>query len=277
VKTHRIFVPPEECDPERIVFSERSAHYLRKVLRLGSGDRVHAFNGNGEYVVELIVAGRGPMTGRIVERLPAETRPRFELILAFACVRPGPFQEILRHCTELGVSRFIPILSTFSNRKPTEKKERWQAVVQSAAQQSGWMGCPEVESPLTLTRLLQQETPECSRLILSPHARSVPILEVLEEERPDRALVLVGPEGGFDASEEASALEKGFRPASLGSGVLRTETAAVVAVGSVMLWEEAFLRRPSLSCAQVGSAVGEGDSLKAEGFVRNGDKAGSSG
>lgn len=260
MRIHRICVAPEDVGVEWVVFSDRASHYLRNVLRLGLGDRVQAFDGTRECLVEVALSDKGSTAGRILEIRQEKARHTLGVILAVSCVRPGPFEEILRHGTELGISRFIPVLSARATRRPTEKKDRWESVVKAAAQQSGRVSCPEVEPPLGFERLLERQMGEHTRFILSLHERARPMIHVLAEDHPDRVLVLIGPEGGFDAAEEAKAFDGGFKPVSLGPGVLRTETAAVVAAGMLQLWHDSVCRQ--VLPAMPGGAKSRGESCK---------------
>ncbi len=170
-----------------------------------------------------------------------------DITLAFGCVRPGPFQEILRHGTELGVRRFVPVLARRTVRRPERRKERWEHVIASAASQSGRTTLPVMESPVDLEGLIASTADSRTRFVLSPHSSARPLLESLEHEHPRALLLLVGPEGGFDETEEERAVEEGFKRVGLGPGILRTETASVVAVGVCFAW----LHRTRLGALQV--------------------------
>jgi 16S rRNA (uracil1498-N3)-methyltransferase len=237
VKPRRLFVPPYELAGQNaILFSPKDTHYLRGVLRLQTGDQVEVFDGIARYAVRLGALRGGRLQGDIIEACVTEHGPRVRIALAFACVRPAPFQEILRHGTELGVSHFIPLLTQRTTRRPTEKRERWESIVRSACAQSGRCVPPQVEDPLTLEQLICRGIHEDTRLLLSPAVEAFPLLGLLREASPRKAVVLVGPEGGLEPSEESLAIDAGFVPASLGTAILRTETAASIAVGMLSLW-----------------------------------------
>lgn len=244
MKRRRIFVSASQISGGQIVFSVKDIHYLKSVLRLRIGDPVQVFDGAHEYAVQLETGDAGNLIGRVLDRARQEDpADRFQVTLAFGCVRPGPFSEILRHGTELGVCRFIPLLSRRATRRPAEKKERWEAIVKSAAEQCGRVQCPEVEAPVVLEDFLGSDRRDHTRLLLSPSAQATPLLEILETERPSEAIVLVGPEGGFHEDEEAHAVRSGFVPVSLGSNILRTETAALMAGGLLLTWHDWYRRR----------------------------------
>jgi 16S rRNA (uracil1498-N3)-methyltransferase len=238
MKCPRIFISPEELLGDRVSFSGNNARYLHKVLRLRPGDNVEVCDGTRDYLIRLTSCNRGGVQGTVTESGSPVKKEGIEITLGFSTVRPGPVQEILRHGTELGVSRFVPILSLRTNRRPLEKKQRWEAVVASASAQSRRCVLPEIEIPVTFDQFIERAGREEMRLLLSTESEAVPILAILEERVPRKVVILAGPEGGLDASEIKKAIDVGFEPVSLSRGILRSETAAVVAAGMVVLWHE---------------------------------------
>lgn len=237
LKQRRIFVAPESISPTGITFPPDAVHYLKRVLRLKPGDEVRVFDGKREHIVRLLWSGRDQVHGEIRASRMAEN-PELEITLAFGCIRPRPLQDILRHGTELGVSRFVPLLSHRTSRRPEYKKQRWQTIVASAAAQSGRADLPTVDSPISFGEFIRRDAGETTKLILSTSPGSVPLFEALQTAESRLVQLVVGPEGGFDPSEESSAVSRGYHAVGLGRGVLRTETAAIVAVGVLTSWFE---------------------------------------
>jgi len=238
VRVRRLFVTGEELRPEGVVFSAKHAHYLQKVLRLKSGDLLEVLDGRNRLVVRLDTPAEGRLTGRVLESHSLQDCTESSLVLAFACIRPGPAEEILRHGTELGVTRFVPILSRRSMRRPIGIRDRWISILEGAAAQSRRTRLPVLCNPQNLTDFLASLQGQQVRLLLSTQPDALPILACLESCPTGGVVLLTGPEGGFDASEESEALQLGFTTVSLGSGVLRSETAAIVAAATVMMWQQ---------------------------------------
>ncbi len=238
VKCPRIFISPEELLGDTVSFSGNDARYLYKVLRLRPGDNVEICDGTRDYLIRLTSCNRGAVQGTVIESGSPVKPEGIEITLGFSTVRPGPVQEILRHGTELGVSRFVPILSRRANRRPPEKKQRWEAIVASALAQSRRRVLPEIEIPMTFDQFIEWAGQEEVRLLLATGPEAVPILATLEERAPQKVVILAGPEGGLDASEIKKAIDVGFEPVSLSRSILRAETAAVVATGMVVLWHD---------------------------------------
>lgn len=235
MRIRRVFVPPEGISGRDVEFPSKVVHYLTKVLRIDLGEEVEAFDGRYTHRVRLLGCEKRGVRGEILRTSPAEPHYPCQITLAFGCVRPGPFEEILRHCTELGVCRFVPILTSRTARRPDTRKNRWDAVVAAAAAQAGRATLPAVEAPTTLDTFLRQER-KGLKLILSTEPEATPLLGELQRSPFSQLVVLVGPEGGFEQTEEDRARTNGFSPVSLGLSRLRTETAAVVAVGAAALW-----------------------------------------
>lgn len=235
MRTRRIFVPPEGITREGVAFPPKARHYLTRVLRLEPGQEVEVFDGRCTYRVRLIHCDGADLRGEIVESSPAAHRNLCEVTLAFGCVRPGPFEQILRHCTQLGVSCFVPVIARRTERRPDARKDRWHSVVASAAAQAGRADLPVIEAPADLDEFLERDVPG-SKLVLSTHPGASPLLDQLERLPAPRLVLLVGPEGGFEPAEEDRARHQGFTPVSLGPFALRTETAAVVSVGAAAVW-----------------------------------------
>lgn len=232
----RIFLTPENLCREGVSFPPKTAHYLRKVLRLKPGDFVEVFAGEQQCLIRLAASARGELRGEIIESKVAELCAAGELVLAFSCVRPGPVEQILRHGTELGVSRFVPLLPVRAHRRPAEVKQRWQSIVAAASAQSQRAHMPVLSPPLNFDDFIQKEPAPASKILLSTEYGAEPLLAFLEKNSPCDITILVGPEGGLSDEEKAKAIEAGFCPVSLGTGILRTETAAVVAAAAVGMW-----------------------------------------
>jgi len=203
---------------------------------------VEVFAGERQCVIRLTVPRSGEIRGEIVESKATELCLSEDLTLAFSCVRPGPVEEMLRHGTEVGVSRFVPIHTRRANRRPREIKERWESIVAAAAAQSRRTQVPALSSPLSFDVFIENASGSATKILLSTEAE--PLLAFLENKSPCEVTILVGPEGGLYEAEQSKAVDAGFHPVSLGTGVLRAETAAVVAAAAVTMWRHWSEIRP---------------------------------
>jgi 16S rRNA (uracil1498-N3)-methyltransferase len=228
MKLRRIHIAPEDIDDDYVRLTADHRNYLERVLRLSAGNRIIVCDGSSEHVAVLIRDRQKKLAARIkntTERNPSDL-PR--IVLGFGCVRPGPLEEILRHGTELGATVFVPLITARVVRRPESKKDRWDGITASAAQQCGRVDLPEVYPPTTLHGFIAERSEDELKIACTQHGHP-PSTSVL---RPAcSAVVAVGPEGGLEEAEEKLLLSAGFLPVSLGPWTLRTETAAILAAG----------------------------------------------
>lgn len=221
-------------------------HYLVHVLRMQKGDCVLLLDG-----------GRRVATARIAE-VSAETLVLEYLSIETAPVHAGPrvtlymgllkgerHDFVIQKATELGACRIVTVVCKrtvpdLSKEREKRRQERWLRIAQAAAQQCRRPDLPEVTPPLSLQEAVQAVPKDfTSRLMLyeglAPPLRSVLASTLDLAARPSGELaLLIGPEGGFDETEVAYATAAGFIPCSLGSRVLRAETAALAALAVVV-------------------------------------------
>ncbi|MGD9819618.1 MAG: 16S rRNA (uracil(1498)-N(3))-methyltransferase [Desulfomonilaceae bacterium] len=230
-----IFVDKEDFKGDRIRLSDKNKNYLFNVLRMKSGDRVIFSDGRSSYFARL-TGGADSGLGAIMEKqIESGDFLALDIMLVFGCVRPDPIEQILRHCTELGVRSFIPMLFERNTRKPQEKKQRWENIVAAACAQSGRLAPPIVYEPMFLKDFLSGLREECLRIFLDRYA-SNGLISVLDSSRSDHVIMLVGPEGGLTKNEAKLLEESQFVKVSLGNTILRTETASIAAVSVATCW-----------------------------------------
>ncbi len=216
----RIFIEAPLNEGAELVPSEAQAHYLANVLRLAAGAAIAVFNGqDGEWLARIGALRRGRAV-LAVERALRPQRASQELVLAFAPLKRDATDLLVRQATELGVTSLRPVMTARTNAARVNE-ERLAAITREAAEQCERLDLPAIEPPTDLAGLLAAW----------PAAR--PLAAALERTRPgpparDAHALLVGPEGGFAAAETDALRRASFvRPISLGSLILRAETAAV--------------------------------------------------
>ncbi len=202
-------------------------NYLATVLRLRPGDRVKLFDDRtGEWLAEIVEAGKKRVTLRIAERLK-EREAVPDLWLVFAPVKRGRIDWLVEKATELGVARLLPVITrrTIVDRL---NLERLRAHMIEAAEQCERTALPELAEPQKLDAILKT-WPRDRSLWFADEAGGEPFAPA-----PGPAAILIGPEGGFTDEERAAirALPQA-RPVSLGPRILRADTAALAAIS---LW-----------------------------------------
>ena len=240
---HRFFVSGHALRGQRVVMVGDQAHQVRAVLRLRPGQRIVVLDDSGwEYEVALTLVTRAEATGDIVERRPATGEPGVHLTLYPAVFKWERFEWMLQKCTEVGVSRFVPVVM---QRSPIQdpavispnKVARWQRIIVEAAEQSGRGRLPVLAPAVKLAEALADLSGAAYGLALMPweQAEAVTVAEALSQaDSPATIALFIGPEGGFTAEEVAHGRQQGAIPVTLGRRILRSETAAVVAAALVL-------------------------------------------
>jgi 16S rRNA (uracil1498-N3)-methyltransferase len=235
----RFFVSGARAPGERVALEPDDARKLITVLRRQPGDAVHVVDGAGAgFTARLAIDGKAAFAilERPLERAAAETAGR--IVLAQAIPKGQKMDYIVEKATELGVWAIVPLRSdrVAGDRTGEEKRERWQRIAKSAAQQAGRSRIPEVENVLGWPEL--RSTFERYDRVYVPWegAEIRPLRETFEPRaaHPGSALIVIGPEGGFAAAEIAAAQAAGAVPISLGPRILRTETAALAVVACLL-------------------------------------------
>lgn len=235
----RLFVADAALAPQAVVsLSASQAHYLRTVMRRGSGDVVCLFNGrDGEWAATLEQVSKGVATARCGERLrpQAEDRcPQQGPWLAFAPLKRGPVDLVAEKATELGVARLLPVMT----RRTTAARinaARLAAHAAEAAEQCRRLSVPTVDDPVALPRLGAVWPAERPLFVLAEHGAAAPAAAVFSAHAGTPAGLLVGPEGGLDDVDLDALSQLPFvTPVRLGPRVLRAETAALAGLA---LWQ----------------------------------------
>lgn len=226
-----------------VTLPDAAAHHALKVLRLRPGAGLVLFDGNGgEY------SGRVEEAGRVFRVMldewhDVEREASLRFTLAQALPSSDKMDLVVQKAVELGIASIQPLeakrsVVRLSGERAEKRIAHWRQVAVAACEQSGRNRVPEVHGLLDLAHYLAMRPADDEgtplRLLLSPHQG----VRLAELPRPMGAVtLLVGPEGGFEAAEEAMARSVGFQPVRLGPRVLRTETAGLAALAAAMtLW-----------------------------------------
>lgn len=241
----RLFIPIEESEIEDdlIVIGASDAHYLVNVLRIEAGEKIIVFDGKGtEYLVEIKKISKDQVEALITQTnfIGSDTQVNVSLIQSLA--KGDKMDYIIQKCTEIGISKVIPVITErtivkLDEKKKKARKQRWQKIAVEAAKQSKRTIVPEITEILTLAELKKQIPENEELLILWEDEHNTKIKEYLRQQKDTRNIsILIGPEGGLSEKEVKELQEWGGKTASLGSKVLRTETAGLVAL-TIVLYE----------------------------------------
>lgn len=232
---HRFFLSPHQITPEHVVFPAAQARQIRVVLRMAVGDSVTVLDNTGAlYEVRLAHVERDHVIGNIVGKKHAPGEPKVVLTLYQSFLKRDKFETVLQKGTEVGVSRFVPLVTQRTLVQATEMKQnkaaRWETILQEAAEQSERGRIPELAKPVMLKTAVSQFNNFDLTLLCYARVEGVGV-QVAVSQRPTAKTValLIGPEGGFSEEEVAQCSKAGAQIVTLGPRILRTETAAIVA------------------------------------------------
>ena len=237
---NRFFLPPSSIQAGRVHFSESVSRQIMQVLRLKPDARVIVLDGAGkEYLVRLIDLSVHETLGEIESESLSTGEPKTQLTLYLCLTQREKFEWMLQKCTEVGASCFVPVISSRSlvqdAKEVINKYERWQRILQEAAEQSHRGKVPTLEAPLQFEQALKAAARINScKLIPWEEEKSLSLKEALQTHPAGEVCLLIGPEGGFSKEEVALAQSAGFLSVTLGKRILRMETAAVVASALVL-------------------------------------------
>ena len=223
----RVAIAPNQQFDGHIQLTDAQGHYLQRVLRLQVGDRFIAMDGSQWWLAEIQDGFRATM----LEILPAAAEVSTTITLIMAMPKQG-MDDIVRQATELGVSTVVPVQSDRTLLKPsTQKLDRWQRIVQEAAEQSERQQIPMVMDPQGAIAALGA-TKASHRYICTARGDRPSLLSVAQRDRKhlQNVAIAVGPEGGWSEVEVQEAIAFGYQPVSLGRHILRAITAPLVAL-----------------------------------------------
>ena len=238
------YAPPESKRNDLIELPRAESRHATKVLRLESGDLVVIIDGLGKaYKGEITGSvGRDKVLVRVFSELRNFGEPVVRLTLAAGLSTASQFDTSVPKGTELGVTRFVPIISELSKikfddpKRATAKVKRLEKVALAAIKQCRRACCPRITAPMSLDQFLMETSNDIDtvNLVFHPSENSSYLEKELADSSPRRVNMLIGPESGLSSAEQAMAIEAGYRMISLGSRILRTETAGPVVCALVM-------------------------------------------
>lgn len=252
---HRFFITDSPSSQKltvgvSVVLPEKVAHQVRDVLRLAVDEQLILLDNSGDEILcEVTKASRTGVEVVVVERHRGRSEPTIRIVLYQGLLKSARFEWILEKGTELGVSTFVPTLYRRSmaglEDASAAKLQRWQRILQEATEQCGRARVPALQPIRPLMHALNDIPKDA--LALMPweeeHGRS--LREVLTSfssaqhsvsntAQAMTVALFIGPEGGLMEEEVKLAQRQGVQVVSLGTRILRAETAALAAVAHVM-------------------------------------------
>jgi 16S rRNA (uracil1498-N3)-methyltransferase len=223
----------DQVSGDRAALIGEHADHLVRVLRARVGEEFDIATGQS--------VRRGRITSLKADRVEFDlgavisVPPLAEITVVLAIYKFDRMEWAIEKCTELGVSRIVPLISRRTDSHlavaSAKRVDRWQRIARQAAEQSRRITPPEITAPVKLPQVLEISQP--LRILLAESEEQTTLREVLPPETSNAIALAVGPEGGWTEDELRAFQQAGWISASLGNTILRAETAAIAAVAIV--------------------------------------------
>ena len=242
---YNFFVDNENKKDGRYFISGTDFNHIKNVLRMSVGEQFLVSWEDSSDLCEIESFETDTVVVKIIEQDYQSTNLPIKIHLFQGLPKSDKLELIIQKAVELGVATVTPVAMKRSIVKIDEKKkksktERWQAIAEAAAKQSKRTAIPEVREVLSYKEMLN--VARDLDLLLVPYECAEGMTatkEALSQIKSGMSVgIVIGPEGGFEQKEIDAALEIGGKVISLGSRILRTETAAITSVAMCMLYSE---------------------------------------
>ena len=204
------------------------SHYISKVMRIKESEVFSLFNSNGEWEAKILNISKNLVEFNITKQLRQKENPK-ELWLAFSPIKSNYFNFMIQKATELGVTKFLPIIF---DRTVVRKinKERLEKVIIEAAEQSNRINVPSIEEPKSLIKFLDDKKMDLIFTDLNSKTNKLDLKKLTNNP----SCIIVGPEGDFSETEREEILSyKGVQAIKINENILRSETAVISALSIV--------------------------------------------
>jgi len=234
----RFYVPKESIKAKTIVIDGEEAHHIIDVMRLKPSDGIFAFDGTGrEYAGIIRSVNKKSVVIDIVRTIEPAAKTGVKITLIQAIPKKAKMDYIVEKATELGVSAVIPVFTQrtipdWDDEKKASCAKRWRKIAMEASKQSSRTEIPAVSAIKEFSVSIKDAGGNDLALIATLAEGVVGLRDAIEDFKGRTIAVAIGPEGDFTPEEVKEAMAAGFKPVSLGSRVLKSDTAglAVLAI-----------------------------------------------
>ena len=204
------------------------SHYVNKVMRVKENEVFSLFNSSGEWEAKILRISRGIVQFNIIQQLRQKETTK-ELWLAFSPIKSNYFNFMIQKATELGVTKFLPIVF---DRTIVRKinKERLEKVIIEATEQSNRINVPSIEEPQSLNSFLKNSKMDLIFTDLNTSNTKIDLNQLTSNP----TCVIIGPEGDFSEVERQEILKfNGVQAIKINENILRSETAVISAISII--------------------------------------------
>ena len=231
MRVPRIYTQQELRADRQLTLEPAPSHHISRVLRMGEGESLILFNGEGgEYPATISKLDKKSVLVTTQQHNPRDLESPLRLELGIALSRGDRFDWVIQKATELGVASIAPLMSErtevkFKGDRIDKKQQHWRQVIISACEQSGRNRPPELQPVCNLNSWLPAAQAQ-RKFVLHHRATSA----ANSQNTPTSVALLIGPEGGLSGEEISAAGKAGFEALTLGPRIMRTETAPLAAL-----------------------------------------------
>lgn len=235
----RFFVSSEEMQGDFLVLTGENADHA-KVLRLKNGENVLICDGSGnECICTVSDVSPGQISLVVQKRQESQSEPRVKASIYMAFPKSDKLEHVIQKATELGAFEIVAFPSARCVSRPDDKslrkkQERWQKIAASAAEQSGRGLVPQVIVLNSYQEALKRAGESDLSILFYENEKATTLKMAIEEKYFETISLLTGPEGGLEPREVEMAKDADFQICTLGSRILRCETAPLCALSAVM-------------------------------------------
>ena len=224
----RLFYPESLSLNLTAILNKSQSHYLTKVMRIKENEVFSLFNSSGEWEAKILSISKSNVEFNIIKQLRQKENFK-ELWLAFSPIKSNYFNFMIQKATELGVTKFLPIIF---DRTVVRKinKERLEKVIIEAAEQSNRINVPSIEEPKSLKKFLDDKKMDLIFTDLNSKTNKLDLKKLTNNP----SCIIVGPEGDFSETEREEILSyNGVQAIKINENILRSETAVISALSIV--------------------------------------------
>lgn len=234
----QFIVKSDDIKKDVLVIRATEARHMLRTLRMKKGDPFFAVNGKGtKYRCEIKEISKGLVAANICDVLSEKVSSKILITLTLALTKSSTIEVILRRLTEIGVDRFIlfPAARSIVKSVSAQKILRWKTILKEAVKQSKRSSLPELQVVGTFQDIVCQAERHDMALIPSLEEHQCRIKDLHDQLRMAKSLIyMIGPEGDFDFEELECARTNGWVPVTLGTNILRMDTAALYVVANIL-------------------------------------------
>ena len=204
------------------------SHYLSKVMRLKENEFFSLFNSNGEWEAKVLSISKSIIEFKTIKQLRHKENIK-ELWLAFSPIKSNYQNFMIQKATELGVTKFLPIIF---DRTMVRKinKERLEKIIVEASEQSNRINVPIIEDAQDLNSFLKNNLMDLIFTDLNSNNKKIDKSKLTDKP----VCIIIGPEGDFSEAERGEILHfKGVQPIKINENILRSETAVISTISII--------------------------------------------